>query len=109
MTRRCRLAVTLFTLALHLLAPVGAYAASLPAAGSSDYCSATRADTRSGDVVLATSGIPASRPGHSPHSHCASCLGAFAVAVIEPSATPFVVTPRALDRAMTGAARADIA
>jgi DUF2946 family protein len=110
MTRRFRLAVTLVTLALHLLAPVGAYAASRPADAPSDYCSAaTRADAHSGDGVPATSGVPLPRPGHSPHSHCPSCLGAFAVTAMPPSATPFVVGPRSLDRAPTGAARAHIA
>src|SRR6476660_2977382 len=92
MTSR-RLAITLVTLALHLLAPVGAYAASRPAPESSDYCSATRADARSADVVPATPGVPAPRPGHAPHSHCPSCLSAVAVAAIPPSATPFVLTP----------------
>ena len=110
MTRRCRLAVTLVTLALHLFAPVGAYAASRPAAGSSDYCSATaRAESRSGDVAPATSGVPAPRPGHSPHSHCPSCLGALAVVAIPPSATLFVVAPRSVGRVPTGAARSVIA
>jgi hypothetical protein len=110
MTRRCRLAVTLVTLALHLLAPVGAYAASRPASVSSDYCAAAaRADVGSGEVVPATSGVPVPRPGHSPHSHCPSCLGAFAVVASPPSATPFVVTPRSLDRAATDTARTDIA
>ncbi|MEO8565842.1 MAG: DUF2946 family protein [Betaproteobacteria bacterium] len=109
MKRRCRLAVTFVTLAMHLLAPAGAYAAR-PAAESSDYCSAaTRADARSGDVVPATSGVPAPPPGHAPHSHCPSCLGVFAVVAIPPAATPFVVTPRSLDRAPTGAPRAVIA
>jgi hypothetical protein len=36
MKRRGRLAVTLVTLATHLLAPVAAYAAARPAAFSSD-------------------------------------------------------------------------
>ena len=108
MTSR-RLAITLVTLALHLLAPVGAYAASPPAPESSDYCSATRADAHSAAGVPASPGVPAPRPGHSPHSHCPSCLGAFAVAAIPLSATPFVLIPRSLDRAPTGAVGADIA
>ena len=108
MTRRCRLVITLVILALHLLAPVGAYAASRPAGESSDYCSAVaRADARPVDVV--PSGLPAPRPAHSPHSHCPSCLGAFAVVAILPSATPFVVAPRSLHRAPTGAVRTVIA
>jgi hypothetical protein len=97
---------------MHLLAPVGAYAASRPVAQSSDYCSATaRADARPSDVVPASSGIPAPRPAHSPapHSHCASCLGALAVVAIPPSVAPFVVTPRSLERAPTSAASAVIA
>ncbi len=116
MRRRCRLAVTLVTLAMHLLAPVGAYAAARPPADSSDYCTAARSDVQSGNGVLAPqrgastdSGVPAPRPGHSPHSHCPSCLGAFAVVAIPPSAAPLVVTPRSLDSAPTGAARTVIA
>jgi hypothetical protein len=116
MRRRCRLAVTLVTLAMHLLAPVGAYAATRTAADSSDYCSTARSDVQSGDAVLAPqrgaradSGAPAPRSSHSPHSHCPSCLGAFVAAAIPPSATPIVVRPRSLDRVTTGPARADIA
>jgi len=116
MKRRCRLAVTLVTLAMHLLAPVGAYAAARPAADSSDYCTAARSDVQSGDGVLAPQrgaradpGTPAPRPSHSPHSHCPSCLGAFVAAAIPPSATPFVVRPRSLDRVPTVPARTDIA
>jgi hypothetical protein len=116
MRRRCRLAVTLVTLALHLFAPVGAYASVRPAAGSSDYCTATRSDAQSGNAVLALqrgtssdSGVPAPRPSHSPHSHCPSCPGAVAVAAIPPSGTSFVVAPRSLDRVPTVAAHAVIA
>jgi hypothetical protein len=116
MKRRCRLAVTLVTLAMQLLAPVGAYAAARPAADLSDYCSAAaRPDVQSGDGVLAPlrgaqadSGVPAPRPSHSPHSHCPSCLGACVAAAIPPSTTPFVVRSRLLDRVTTGPARADI-
>jgi Protein of unknown function (DUF2946) len=117
MKRRCRLAITLVILTVHLLAPVGAYAAARPAADWSDYCSAAaRPDVQSGDGVLAPqrgaradSSAPAPRPGHSPHSHCPSCLGAFVAVAIPPSARPFVVRPRSLDRVTTGPARADIA
>jgi hypothetical protein len=116
MTRRCRLAVTLVTLALHLLAPVGAYAAARPAADSSDYCTAARYDVQSGNGALAPqraasadSGVPAPRPGHSPHSHCPSCLGTFVVVAIPPSAAPLVATPRSLDSVPTDAARTVIA
>jgi hypothetical protein len=116
MTRRRRLAVTV-TLALHLLAPVGAYAAARPATDSSDYCSsALRAGVGSSDGAVAPqraartdSGVPAPRSGHSPHSHCPSCLGTFVAAAIPPSATPFFVAPRSLDRVHTGAPRTDIA
>ncbi|MEP6998085.1 MAG: DUF2946 family protein [Betaproteobacteria bacterium] len=97
--KRCRLAITLATLASHLLAPVVAYAAAPPTAASNNYCSAAaRAADRSGDGLLvpqraaiADSGVPAPRPRHSPHSHCPSCLGASVVAAIPPSATPFAV------------------
>ena len=117
MKRRCRLAVTLVTLAMHLLAPVGVYASARPAADSSDYCSAARSEIPSDDGVLARQrgaqadpGTPAPRPAHSPHSHCPSCLGVFAVLAIPPSATPFVVAaPRSLDRVPLGAARSVIA
>jgi hypothetical protein len=116
MKRRCRLAVTFVTLALHLLAPVGAYAAARPAADSSDYCTAARSDVQAGNGVPATqreagpdSGVPAPRPSHSLHSHCPSCPGAFVAAAIPSSATPIVVRPRSLDRVTTGPARADIA
>ena len=104
-----RLAITLVTLALHLLAPVGAYAASPPAPKSSDYCSATRADAHSAAGVPASPGVPAPRSGHSPHSHCPSCLGAFAVTAIPPSATPFVLFQRSRVRAQREAVGADIA
>jgi hypothetical protein len=116
MRRRCRLAVTLVTLAMHLLAPVGAYAAARPAADSSDYCTAARSDVQSGNGVLAPqraastdSGVPSPRPSHSPHSHCPSCPGAFVAAAILPSATPFIVRPRSLDRVPTVSARTVIA
>jgi len=112
MRRRCRLAVTLVTLAMHLFAPVGAYAAAGPPAESSDYCTAARSDVQSGNGLLAPqrgatsdSGVPASRPGHSPHSHCPSCLGAFAAVAIPPSAAPLAVTARSLDSAPARAAR----
>jgi hypothetical protein len=117
MKRHCRLAVTLVTLAMHLLAPVGAYAAARSIADPNDYCSAAaRPDAGSGDGVLAPqrgaradSGTPAPRPSHSPHSHCPSCLGAFVAAAISSSATPFVVRPRSLDLVPSGPVRADIA
>jgi hypothetical protein len=116
MRRRCRLAVTLVTLAMHLLAPVGAYAAARPAADSSDYCTAARSDIQSGNGLLAPqrgastdSGVPAPRPNHSPHSHCPSCPGAFVAAAIPPWATSFAVRPRSLDRVPTVSARTDIA
>jgi len=116
MRRRCRLAVTLVTLALHLLAPVGAYASARPAADSSDYCTAARSDVQSGNGVLApqrgastNSGVPAPRPSHSPHSHCLTCPGAFVAAAVAPSATPIVVRPRSLDRVSIVSARTDIA
>jgi hypothetical protein len=83
-------------------------AAARPAAESRDACAAAApAAPRPVDVV--PSGLPAPRPVHSPHSHCPSCLGAFAVVAILPSATPFVVAPRSLHRAPTGAARTVIA
>jgi hypothetical protein len=101
---------------MHLLAPVGAYAAARPLADSSDYCTAARSDVQSGSGVLApqreastNSGVPAPRPSHSPHSHCPSCLGAFAVVAIPPSAAPLVATPRSPEGAPTGVARAVIA
>jgi Protein of unknown function (DUF2946) len=114
MKRRCRLAVTLVTLAMHLLAPVGAYAAARPAADSSDYCTAARSDVRSGVLApqrgaRADPGTPAPRPTHSPHSHCPSCPGAFVAAAIPPSAAPIVVRPRSLGRVTTVPARTDIA
>jgi hypothetical protein len=116
MKRRCCLAVTLVTLAMHLLAPVGAYAAARPAADSSDYCSAARSDVQSVDGIHAPqrgampdSGAPAPRSSHSPHSHCPSCVGAFVAAAIPPSATPFVVRPRSLHRVPSAPARTDIA
>ncbi len=82
MTRRFRLAVTLATLAMHLLAPVGAYAAVRPAAAFGDYCSAAaRTAVPSDDqrpraaarVRAADSGVPA--PQHRP-------LAAFALPVV---------------------------
>jgi len=101
---------------MHLFAPVGAYAAAGPRAESSDYCTAARSDVQSGNGSLAPqrgatsdSGVPASRPGHSPHSHCPSCLGAFAAVAIPPSAAPLAVTARSLDSAPTRAARTVIA
>jgi hypothetical protein len=116
MKRRCRLAVTFVTLAMHLLAPVGAYAAARPAADSSDYCTAARSDVRSGDGVVAPQrgaradqGTPAPRPSHSPHSHCPSCPGAFVAVAIPPAATPIVVRSPSLGRVRTVPARTDIA
>ena len=116
MRRRCRLAVTLVTLALHLFAPVGAYAAAGAPADTSDYCTAARSDVQSGNGVLAPqrgaasdSGVPAPRPVHSPHSHCPSCLGAFAALAIPPSAAPFAVAARSLDSAPARAAHTVIA
>jgi hypothetical protein len=81
MTRRYRLAVTILTLAMHLLAPIGARAAIPPTTASGDYCSGTvRTTVASDDHVLvppspaaANSGVPAPHPTHSPHSHCPSC------------------------------------
>jgi hypothetical protein len=101
---------------MHLLAPVGAYAAARPVTDSSDYCTAARSDVQSGNGVLAPqragsadSGVPSQRSNHSPHSHCPSCPGAFVAAAIPLSATPFVVRRHALDRVPTVPARIDIA
>jgi hypothetical protein len=106
----------LVTLAMHLFAPLGAYAAARPVTDSSDYCTAARSAVQSGNGVVAPqragsadSGVPSPRSNHSPHSHCPSCPGAFVAAAIPLSATPFVVRPRSLDRVPTVPARTDIA
>ncbi len=117
MKRRCRLAVALVTLTIHLIAPVGVYAAPRPDVVSNDFCSAaTRSAVESGDSVFgpqsaarADYGVPVQHRGHSPHSHCASCLGASLTVAIPPSATPFVVRPLALAGVHGDAACIDIA
>lgn len=99
MTRR-RLAITLVTLAMHLLAPVGAYAA-VPAIASDDFCSAATKSAAAPDgrglesqrLGFAPSHVPAPSPRHSAHSHCPSCSGGSVAAEILPSAASFVVRP----------------
>jgi hypothetical protein len=117
MKRRGRLVVMLVALTMHLIAPVGVYAASRPEAALNDYCSAAaRSTVGSADDVFvpqraarADSGVPVQRPARSPHSHCASCLGASVAIAIPPSTTPFVVRPLALAGLQGDAARIDIA
>lgn len=114
--KRRRLVATLVTLTMHLIAPVGVYAASRPDGLMNDYCSAARSAVGSDDGVFGPqraargdSGIPVQRHGRSPHSHCASCLGASVAVAIPPSAAPFVVRPPALAGVHGDAARIDIA
>lgn len=117
MKRRGRLVVALVALTIHLIAPVGVYAASRPDAALNDYCAAAgRSAAGSDDGVFvpqraarADSGLPTQRPSHSPHSHCASCLGASVAITIPPSATPFAVRLPALTSVHGDAARTDIA
>jgi hypothetical protein len=116
MTRRCRLAVTLLTLAMHLLAPVGAYAVA-PAIASGDFCSAaTKSAAPPDDRVLeperpgiAGSHAPAPLPRHPAHSHCPSCSGGSVAAAILPPAALFVVRPVAFARVTSESAGEDIA
>jgi hypothetical protein len=101
MTRRARLAVTLVTLAMHLLAPIGAGAAVRPAVASGDYCSVAARSA-------ADSGVPEPRPAHSPHSHCPSCAAvSLAVAIPAPGAS-LAVRLLVLVRLAAGTGRADI-
>jgi hypothetical protein len=95
MNRRCRFGITLAALALHLLAPLSAYAAMRPTAGPGDYCSSALRSTLPPDDALP---VASQRPSADPdlpapgrdrhehvHAHCASCLGAtLAVAILAP-------------------------
>ncbi|HEY2862304.1 MAG TPA: DUF2946 family protein [Casimicrobiaceae bacterium] len=115
MTSR-RLAITLLTLAMHLLVPLGAYAA-VPTVASGDFCSAaTKSAAPPDDRVLepqrvgfAGSSAPAPSPRHPAHSHCPSCSGGSVAAAMLPAATPFVVRPVAFARAAAASAGDDIA
>jgi len=117
MKRRCHRAITLATLALQLLAPVGAYAAVVPAAGSGDYCSAVvRAAFASGARVVlplraaaADSGVPAPRHSHHSLAHCPSCIGASPALAIRPSTTTCVVRLLVLAAVPVGSVRVDSA
>ncbi|MGH8800204.1 MAG: hypothetical protein ACREX7_08160 [Casimicrobiaceae bacterium] len=104
MKRRCRLAITIAALAMHLIAPVGAYAAVRPTAAFGDYCSAAvrvglpsdagaRAQQR---AASSGSGISAPLPHRHVHLHCASCFGAALAAAVLPSAPLVAVRPLAL-------------
>lgn len=119
MTRRYRLAVTIATLAMHLLAPIGAHAAIPDATAPGDYCSsAARTAVASDDhgrvlaaprLAAANSGIPAPRPAHSPHSHCPSCPVVSLALVIPAPRMPLAVNLPALVGVVTGPVRADTA
>jgi cytochrome c biogenesis protein CcdA len=111
MKRRSRLAVTLLTLAVHLLAPIGAYAAPRPGLASSDFCSAlTPADGVLGRLRAAqVPGTPAQHPRHPQHSHCPSCLGMSVALATAPPAEPFFVAPLALSGASGDPARTIVA
>jgi hypothetical protein len=111
MNRRHRLVVTLVTLAVHLLAPIGAYAAPQPAPGSNDFCSAIQPGGGAFVRERATrlnSGGPARHSGHSQHSHCPSCLGASVVLASAPPAAPFVVAPSGLAGVLGDPGRTDV-
>src|ERR1700694_2267590 len=82
MRSRLRVGVVLVTLAVHLLAPLGAYASATPGPGFNDFCSANRNVTA---LPGANPALP--RPNSPKHasSHCALCAGSAAAAVL-PSA-----------------------
>ncbi|HEY7944777.1 MAG TPA: DUF2946 family protein [Casimicrobiaceae bacterium] len=104
MTRRFRLGIALAALAMHLLAPIGAYATVRPAVAFGDYCStAARASLPSGvgapvqrHAATSDSDVPAPQQHRHLHTHCASCLGASLAAAVPPSTSPFAVRPVAL-------------
>src|SRR5450759_3143549 len=82
MRSRFRVGVVLVTLAVHLLAPLGAYASVAPGPGFSDFCSANRNATA---LPGSTPALPRPySPKHAP-LHCALCAGSGAAAVL-PSA-----------------------
>lgn len=82
MRSRFRVGVVLVTLAVHLLAPLGAYATAMPPPGFDDFCSANRNAT-----ALPGSNPALPRPYSPKHtsSHCAYCSGSASAAVL-PSA-----------------------
>jgi Protein of unknown function (DUF2946) len=82
MRPRFRLGVVLVTLAVHLLAPLGAYASAMPQPGFDDFCSANR------NATVLPGSTPALPLPYSPKhasSHCAYCSGSASAAVL-PSA-----------------------
>jgi len=79
MKSRFRIGVVLVTLAAHLLAPLGAYASATPGPGFDDFCSVNRNAT-----ALPGSAPALPRPNSPKHgsSHCASCSGSAAPALL---------------------------
>jgi hypothetical protein len=93
MKRILRLAVVLLAVAMHVVAPVAAYAMAMPDVARGDFCSAAR-------------GIPAALPGrHAPlpsnEHHCAHapCCVCGALDSVAPPPRALAVVATALDSA----------
>ena len=79
MKNRFRLGVVLVTLALHLLAPLAAYASPTPGPGFDDFCSASR------NATALPGSVPALPIPYSPKhglSHCSLCSGSASAALL---------------------------
>jgi hypothetical protein len=101
MRSRFRVGVVLVTLAVHLLAPLGAYASATPQPGFDDLCSANRNATAMPGSNPALP-LPAS-PKHA-SSHCALCAGSASAAIL-PSALPLPVLLAHAEASLPHAAR----
>jgi hypothetical protein len=87
MKSRFRVGVVLVTLAVHLLAPLGAYASATLPPGFDDFCSANRSATA---LPGSTPTLPLPYSPKHVSSHCAYCSGSASAAVL-PSALPLPV------------------
>ena len=79
MRSRFRVGVVLVTLAVHLLAPLGAYASATPQPGFDDLCSANRNATA---LPGSTPAVPQPYSPKHASSHCVYCSGSASAAVL---------------------------
>lgn len=87
MNRRFRLGIALAALALHLIAPVAAYAAVPAGSRFADFCSVSG---NAAPVGGWPADLPLPQPDRHLPSHCELCLGA-AAAALGPPALPFLL------------------
>ena len=102
MRSRFRVGVLLVTLAVHLLAPLGAYASATLPPGFDDLCSANRSATV---FPGSTPALPLPYSPKHTSSHCALCVGSAAAAVL-PSALSLPVPLARAEAALSPATSA---